>query len=91
MNDDAPNFSRSTERRRVAVVVVAAVSFTLTGTPVWVGVSDLLRDVTGIPPRLLADAATVAGVSCGVVAATLTAFAVRRVHRSLWPESPDEG
>jgi sulfite exporter TauE/SafE len=88
MSDEGQNLSRLIGQ--VVMTAAAAVSFALTGTPVWLVMSDLLRDVSDVPPRLLADAATVAGISAGVIAATLTVFAIRRIHRSLWPEHPNE-
>lgn len=91
MNDDTPNYSRNIVNRRMLTTVAAGSAFVLTTLGVWVGVANWLDDRTDFEPHTLAAMTQGSAILCGVVAAVLTAFAVRRVHRSLWPETPDEG
>jgi hypothetical protein len=91
MNDDTPNYSQRIVQRRMLTTAATGFAFVLTTTGVWVGVADWLDDRTDIEPHTLAAMTQGSAFVCGVVAAVLTAFAVRRIHRSLWPETPDEG
>lgn len=91
MNDDTPNYSERIVRRRMLTTAATGLAFALTTVGVWVGVANWLDDRTDIEPNALAAITMWSAILCGVIAAVLTAFAVHRVHRSLWPESPDEG
>lgn len=92
MTDDGPNYSRNIVRRRQVVTVAVAVAFFSTGLgSAWVGVRVLTATQGPTFPewqfRLLLLAAFVAGV----IAAVLIGFLASRIHRSFWPEHPDEG
>ena len=91
MNDDTRNYSARIVQRRMLTTAATGLAFVLTTVGVWVGVANWLDDRTDIDPYQLAAMTQGSAIVCGVIAAVLTAFAVRRVHRSLWPETPDEG
>ncbi len=91
MNDDTPNYSERIVRRRMLTTAATGLAFALTTVGVWVGVANWLADRTDIEPYTLAAMTQGSTFVAGVIAAVLTAFAVGRVHRSLWPETPDEG
>lgn len=93
MSDDGPNYSRNIVQRRVvsqSAGVLAFVAFSCGG---WLLLNHLSFGEAG--PRPLADnlavAANMGGAMCGgVVAGVLCGWAAGRIHRSLWPEHPDE-
>jgi hypothetical protein len=93
MRDDGPNYSRNIVQRRQVVPVVAGLSFVAVSVSSWALLSGL---VVGKPGKggnevyaglALSMLLALAG---GLIAGALAGLITSRVHRSLWPEHPDE-
>lgn len=91
MSNDGPNYSRNIVRRRQFVPVVVMFSFVVTTTSVWVGVANLIDDRTDIDPHVEHLLVLGSAFLSGILAAVLAGVFAPRVHRSIWPESPNEG
>jgi uncharacterized membrane protein len=90
MSDDGPNYSRNIVQRRQLVPVAVTLAFISTTLVV---IDRGLGVVQSDPQELPSWASLVvvlAGLAIGVVAAALAGFATNRVHRSMWPEHPNE-
>lgn len=90
MSDDGSNYSRNIVQRRQVVPVVVVLSFVVTATTVWVGVANLIDDRTDIDPAVERLLVLGSAVLSGLLAAVLAGVFADRVHRSFWPEHPDE-
>jgi hypothetical protein len=94
MSDDGPNYSRNIVRRRQVLPVIVGGAF----TNVVIGVWMLLNAVFGVPkagdPSAYVTLVITMAVSfvAGAGAAAPAGIAFNRIHRSIWPEHPnDEG
>lgn len=91
MTNDGPNYSQNMVQRRQVVPVVVVFSFVVTTMSVWVGVANLIDDRTDIDPHVERLLILGSAFLSGIVAAVLAGVSATRLHRSIWPESPNEG
>lgn len=91
MNNDGPSYSRNIVQRRQLVPVVVVFSFVVTTTTVSLGVAKWLDHRTDIDPALERLLVAGSGFLSGILAAILASAFATRLHRSIWPESPNEG
>lgn len=91
MTDDSRNDSQNVVQRRVVVAGAGLFSFWLTFMSVWVGVANLIDDRTDLSP--LTEWLLVKGTAAvaGLLVAALVGLGTTLMHRSIWPETPDEG
>ena len=90
MTDDTPNYSRNSERRQTVLLVVCTFSFLVTLGTTVVGMRELLGNRTGMEPGFRMFSAVGTALLSGFLAAALAGFAIDRIHRSIWPERPDD-
>lgn len=90
MNDDTPNYSRNSDRRQMVLLVVCIFSFLVTLATTGVGMRELIGNRTDMEPGFRTSSIVGTAVLSGFLATALAGFAIDRIHRSIWPERPDD-
>lgn len=84
MSEDGPNYSRNIVQRRQLVPVFAVMACVTSVASMVLLLERPLKQLGGL-------AATVIIAAVAVLVTWLAGFTADRIHRSLWPEHPDEG
>lgn len=95
MADNDPIYERRVARRETVVAWVSSTSFGLTTISTYLPMlfiwSEQVERLTGLKPGLAGMLYVPVCLGIGALAMLFTALAVERIHRTLWPEHPDDG